>query len=790
MLRGFHALVALMVATFCVAQQADIVTPPPISSPHPIKRVKWAPGVARRDVTARAVRLSTYSPVIPVNRLLSDLNMDPTWSGDHFESNGTNEAPAIQDSSIGTDAPPLFADFAGFSFNGNSTPDTHIAAGPGFVVQVANSSFSIKQKGGVTTFSVAAADFLSNAVDQFYSARVIFDPWSARWFMIWHCRRGQLPNACLVVLVSDDSDPNGNWNAFTFPIENLVQGTTTYGQGFELGYGLQAIYASGDLYQNGSNNFVGATILTFNKSELLSAGTASLAADTNLRNPDGTATFAPRAAAMQALFGGYDAIFVNSRAGGGNKLTVWKMRDPLGAHVLTATDIPTFDYTSPYTAVQVDGSNLDTQDCRLTNCVVTSGEDGGMYLFTGLQDGHFWQNDVAPRTACHMFVLNPVTDAVRSEVIFGALQYYYWLPSAGADFRPSCLWAFERCGTNPGQFAEIRYADWNQGLFTSTSSAVHHGGTNYTGYAWGRYDHSTLDWGDYFGPTSRQKIWISGEYATANESEWGTWTGASAFDLLPGSLTISQGDIVAAGNVGGPFTPATTTYNVSNTGEVGTDYEIVNLPPWLTSPKLYDEVPAGQSRNVQIQFSAAANSLPIGTYTSSFSIRDALTGQSSTKIATVKVAGYLLPTYFLVFQGSHFAGSVQNAGTSDNQYISFFPDTSGASAKVSFLSNSPLVSPPYMDVIVESKVARAGISQSVALYSYVAGAFETLDSSEATTIDTTRLIHVTGFPPSRYINPSTKQVVVQLLWVPVNDEDPAQDGWLHYIDYLAWYIKP
>ena len=33
---------------------------------------------------------------------------------------------------------------------------------------------------------------------------------------------------------------------------------------------------------------------------------------------------------------------------------------------------------------------------------------------------------------------------------------------------------------------------------------------------------------------------------------------------------------------------------------------------------------------------------------------------------------------------------------------------------------------------------------------------------------------------------ANQTVRARISWNPINDEDPSQDGWLHYLDYFAW----
>jgi hypothetical protein len=37
---------------------------------------------------------------------------------------------------------------------------------------------------------------------------------------------------------------------------------------------------------------------------------------------------------------------------------------------------------------------------------------------------------------------------------------------------------------------------------------------------------------------------------------------------------------------------------------------------------------------------------------------------------------------------------------------------------------------------------------------------------------------------------SSGQMKLRVTWAPINDEDPTQDGWLHYVDVVRWFVSP
>ncbi|HTL16857.1 MAG TPA: protease pro-enzyme activation domain-containing protein, partial [Patescibacteria group bacterium] len=100
---------------------------------------------------------------------------------------------------------------------------------------------------------------------------------------------------------------------------------------------------------------------------------------------------------------------------------------------------------------------------------------------------------------------------------------------------------------------------------------------------------------------------------------WGTPTGSNLINALlapPGTLQISASAGVSfSGPLGGPFTPLSQTYWLTNAGQSPLSWTLGNVPSWLSASSSSGVINAGQASSVSlnIMLSAAANLAP-GSY--------------------------------------------------------------------------------------------------------------------------------------------------------------------------------
>ena len=608
------------------ATQTDIL-PPPVDRPLPAPEYSDAyKGEATRGELTEPVWVST-------DRVTGVCSPSVVHSGESNNNPGSPLVPLLMNFRALSKLPSssaCLADPAKCRANEIGRADTHSAVAKNFVVLTVNHEFAIYNKCGKLIFKSCIEDFLglSDVDFEFVDPRVIYDPWNGRWVMTW--QGNKRPKTHLFMVVSDDQDPRGDWYYYAF---KAAPDNTTFADNYDLGYGMKGVYMAGHQRNFAGGSTAEATFRSFDKAQIYNALPANMFTDSFLTNEDGSATRSPRVAQMQTG-PDFDVAFVNARNKGGERITLWKLFDPFGAHTLTKVDLRVAGYEQPPKAVQPNGSKVDTGDCRPTNAVYTSGR-----LYTANQEKKLWSGEAIPRSVLHVYGINTVTNSLVFDRDLGAPGFYYWYGACSMDFRGNVVVNFARAGNST--FLEHRYLTLdipnNQSF---QSQLIEPGEGNSAAENWGDYFQSTLDWGDYQGGKGKQKIWMYGMYMTAAPDEWGSWVGATARDANPGVLTVAPiSNFNSVGPVGGPFSPSTMTYTLGNLGEVGYNYTITGVPAWLTVSSLYGEAPAGAAVDVTLKIRPpVANTLPVGEYHATITFENCYTlGTSKTRNVNLRV---------------------------------------------------------------------------------------------------------------------------------------------------------
>ena len=106
-------------------------------------------------------------------------------------------------------------------------------------------------------------------------------------------------------------------------------------------------------------------------------------------------------------------------------------------------------------------------------------------------------------------------------------------------------------------------------------------------------------------------------------------------------------------------------------------------------------------------------------------------------------------------------------------------------AVVEFKSTAPATT-PVMKFQLDSRVTRSGLSLVIDMYNYAEGKWISVYGGVATPADNLTTSQVAT--PAAFIK-ADKEVKARVSFGPINDEDPAQDGWTHEIDMARWKFQ-
>lgn len=132
----------------------------------------------------------------------------------------------------------------------------------------------------------------------------------------------------------------------------------------------------------------------------------------------------------------------------------------------------------------------------------------------------------------------------------------------------------------------------------------------------------------------------------------------------PDALVVTTSGLTASGLVGGPFSPASGSYTLTNNSGSSFTWSATATQSWLTLSSSGGTLGAGASTTVTATINAAANSLGAGAYSDTVTITNVATGYALTQPVTLTV-GVPHATLFDSFTGA----SLTSTGSTPRSYM-------------------------------------------------------------------------------------------------------------------------
>jgi hypothetical protein len=422
-------------------------------------------------------------------------------------------------------APGLLRSFEGIRQTPPIPPDPIIAAGPNHLLTLVNRDFAIFSKDGGNLQQISAVTWFSNIVPEnnAFDPKVVFDHFAGRWVMVWLAVDSDTlaPSSHILVAVSDDSNPEGDWCNFAF--RGDVNGSTPVANWSDyqgLGFDEAAVYIVPNQF-GFTGGWSGVKVRILPKAQLYDPTCPAVTYTDfwDLRDPDfpdvKVATVRPA-----VTFGspGVEYLINDSPFSTGTTMTLWTLADPLGpAPALSAVNVPVAQRSSPPNADQLGGSSIlvSVGGARVRNVVY---RNGSVWTAHSVADA---SGSYARARYVRIDVTGPT---LLEDVAFGRDGCWLYYPAITTDINDNMTMVYNQSCTD--EYIGIRYTGRRQSdVELRPSAELKAGEANYVkDFGSGRNR-----WGDYSGiavdPVDPTRVWMYSEYAASPANTWGTWIG-------------------------------------------------------------------------------------------------------------------------------------------------------------------------------------------------------------------------------------------------------------------------
>jgi len=317
-------------------------------------------------VTSTADVFPQIQPITPVNKMIEENeDRDITLSDprNSLKAGGMLSAPRGR---------PKIS-FPGPGFTGYFPPDCDMGVGPNHVVTVVNIRIAFYSKSGTKTFEQTMDENgfwngVGGASEVYSDPKVYYDAVSQRWFvyMIEVNGLGSGTHKSRVLLaVSDDNNPNGNWFKYSLDALITVGGNELWMDYPTVGMNKDGIAIGGNMFGFSAGGGV-VQLMTVPKAPLLTGASGTV---TSFQDATGGFTIQP----ARSWDNTNSRLYCLGRGNGGT-IRVFAVNNLTSSPTLVQTTVTVPNYDFPNGSPAAGGGTLDTLDGRLFNCWFRAGK--------------------------------------------------------------------------------------------------------------------------------------------------------------------------------------------------------------------------------------------------------------------------------------------------------------------------------------------------------------------------------------------------------------------------------
>src|SRR5579859_631601 len=442
-------------------------------------------------------------------------------------------------------------------FGGCQPPDQALATSRSYVVQGVNTSFAVYSTAGTLQagwpknaqnfFGVPNPGGCDPAGPFLSDPRAFYDANDSRFWVAMLQVEGAFGlNSCPFltrywIAVSQTSDPRGTWNIYAF---DMSLGTTNAADYTQFGFDQQAIYFSGNMFNQPGSAYEYAEIFGASKSAMESGlGVTAFGFSRLFVSSSRTVlvdTVQPVEAQLTSKYDGpRGGLFINSWNINGDPfgdncfstachgLSIWTLTKPgTSSTGLTFAFVNSAAYIFPPAADQPGCTRcIETLDTRISgtppyrNGLISFALETGINNGSQVVPGILWgqvapeMNDSGTLTGAVLFQQGYYFYSGDGTASFGAL-----MPDSDGDL--FMVFEFMNSSINPEVAYTARRVGFTLGRFHDGGFVLKAGGASTSNSRWGDYEATSYD--------GANNVWFAGEYSASN-SDWSTYIGRDAF---------------------------------------------------------------------------------------------------------------------------------------------------------------------------------------------------------------------------------------------------------------------
>jgi hypothetical protein len=492
-----------------------------------------------------------------------------------------------------------------------------VASADGTVLMAVQSKFRVTDRCGNTLLEQNIADRVPTT-GVLTAPSVIYDPWTSRWAMLWLETdiAAQVSNYVLMVTTGPGNFDTASWVYYRINAKTGTGADLAFADAPRLGYGPRGLSFASDQFRFSGFTYTGTQTLTIPNGVF--DGAAVTYRTDFFASAENLLGIYP--AKMQATVGDLDAVFVATRRAGGSDLWIWRVNNAFaGTRSGTPTTLPVGAYAMPPAIVQPEGRVFNRGvDCRLRSAVVTL-DASVLKLFTVHNVARADPTQQAMIMAYRVVVGTPAVEQQVFYVYGGNPEIAIFAPTlaAGYDGTVAIGYTVSSPTADPSPVLLM-----TNPLLTTALSYLRVGTGARHASAFGYGVGIDFDWNDYLLSDGRRFVAL-GQYGSFNNDT--TPTQFASFVNDPGNLITYTGvsPIVFRKPPGATsFTPSAYSATIGNEYATAMTIEMDSQFDDLSfTPSTFTLAASTGRRVVTIRPGAAADSLPIGVWSSRLSAR-------------------------------------------------------------------------------------------------------------------------------------------------------------------------